>query len=138
MDATYKISGGKVAVHLFYEDKMNAADAKVEVRDTHAKVIASGQTDKQGRWSFPAPQAGKYTVAFDAGNYHTLSLEITVPAAAAIPTPQSQAAAVDGAAGVSWQPLFIGLGALAAACLAMLVGAHVAAGKKSAAGRTAS
>ena len=84
--------------------------------------MAEGQTDGEGRWSFPLPPAGRYRVMVDAGAGHRKWLELTVPAADARPRrePAGPSAAAERAefTGVHWPRLGLGVMMIAAAALA--------------------
>jgi hypothetical protein len=79
LGAEAKLKDGTVTVEAFYDDDTPAADAKVVVTDADGKVAAEGKTDKTGKWSFPAPPAGKYRVVVDAGAGHRATVSVTVP-----------------------------------------------------------
>ena len=76
-----------VRVEAFFSDDSPAVNANVEIRDAHEEVIATGQTDAQGRWTFPTPALGQYTVQVDAGAGHRARVSITI---AGPPAPVSE------------------------------------------------
>src|SRR5207253_4998429 len=49
------------------------------------QILASGKTDSQGLWSFPAPAPGQYMLIVDAGMGHRTREPIAVPDAAIRP-----------------------------------------------------
>jgi nickel transport protein len=89
LGAECRLAGEKVQVEAFYTDDTPAADAAVTVRDSAGQTVAEGRTDGQGRWAFPRPAAGAYTVVIDAGGGHRKQTALAIPAAdtatAAIP-----------------------------------------------------
>jgi hypothetical protein len=74
-----KLKGGTVVVEAFYDDDTSAPGAAVTVEDDAKKVVVEGKTDAQGKWSFPAPKPGKYTVRVNAGDGHIARTTITIP-----------------------------------------------------------
>jgi len=80
-----KLKDGKVNVEAFFDDDTPAQEAKIIVTDADGKTVAEGKTDKTGRWSFPAPAAGKYKVVVEAGPGHRATTTLTVPAPAPRP-----------------------------------------------------
>lgn len=87
-----RLKDGRVIVEAFYDDDTAAGDARVVVTDPDGKVAVEGKTDKDGKWSFPAPPAGKYKVTVDAGAGHRAAVSLTIPAAPPTPAPGEQAA----------------------------------------------
>ena len=87
-----KLKGDTVVVEAFFSDNKPAPNAKVTVRDSHGNELATGRTDDEGRWTFPAPAAGKYEVTCDAGEGHRRPVIVTIPTVAALkpitPTPE--------------------------------------------------
>ncbi len=69
-----------VVVEVFYDDGTLAEKAKVEVAGPEGKLIATGRTDHQGRWAFPLPEPGRYTIKVDAGAGHGQTRTITIGA----------------------------------------------------------
>jgi hypothetical protein len=76
-----KLRAGQVEVEAYFDDDTPARGAKVKVLDGQQAVIAEGRTDREGRWTFAAPEAGTYQVVADAGAGHRATTQITVPAA---------------------------------------------------------
>ncbi|HEY8505923.1 MAG TPA: carboxypeptidase-like regulatory domain-containing protein [Gemmataceae bacterium] len=76
---------GRVEVVAYFDDDTPARSAKVRVLDGRRETLAEGRTDEEGRWSFPAPPAGKYRVVVDAGAGHLAEVGVTVPPAVASP-----------------------------------------------------
>jgi hypothetical protein len=115
-----KLTHDTVVVEAFYTDNTPARDAKVTVRDPHGGEIASGRTDDAGRWSFPAPPAGKYEVACDAGGGHLRRAIITIPTAMSLKpiTPPPEEIIVTGGptreelTRFPWLRLFLGVAAI--------------------------
>ena len=79
-----KLKGDAVVVEAFFSDNKPAPDAKVTVRDSGGGELAAGRTDDAGRWTFPAPAAGKYEVTCDLGDGHRKPVIITIPSPAAL------------------------------------------------------
>ncbi len=81
LGAEAKFRAGRVEVEAYFSDDTPARDARVIVHDHAGAVVAEGRTDDQGKWQFPAPQPGPYTVVVDAGAGHrTRPIHVTVPA----------------------------------------------------------
>lgn len=76
------LKDGKLVISAFYDDDTNAAGAKVEIVDG-MKLLAAGQTDRQGQCVLPLPTPGKYRVLVDAGAGHRAQRAFTVPENAA-------------------------------------------------------
>ena len=91
-----KLRAGRVEVEAYFDDDTPARGAKVKVLTGRQEVIAAGRTDRDGRWSFPAPEAGTYQVEVDAGAGHRTTTQITVPgqrpSAGKTPPPEKGAA----------------------------------------------
>jgi hypothetical protein len=91
LKAECSLKNGKIRVEAFFSDDSPAVNAKVEVRDSAEKtILASGTTDAQGNWTFPAPAAGDYLVIVDAGMGHRAREPITVPETAGLQTSSEQ------------------------------------------------
>jgi len=73
---------GIVTVEVFYDDDTAAVKAKVQVVNEKGDVVASGITDKDGRWTFRKPAPGKYEVRADAGAGHRAKKTLNVPGSA--------------------------------------------------------
>ena len=123
LGAEAKLKDGTVYVEAFFDDDSAAIDAKIHVEDEAKKVVAEGRTDKKGRWSFPAPAAGKYRVIVDAGAGHRASVGLTIPGVAATTAPSApppdqkkaeELVVSDGTrsefTGIPWLKVAIGLG----------------------------
>jgi hypothetical protein len=114
-------------VEAFFSDNTPARDAKVTVRDPHGDELAAGRTDDAGRWTFPAPAAGKYEVTCDLGDGHRKAAIVTIPSAAALKpiTPTPDEIVVTGGptreelTRFPWLRLVLGVGAIGG--LAMLL-----------------
>ena len=78
VSATFR--NNRIEVEAYYSDDTPAHDAAVMVHDHAGRLVAEGRTDDQGKWQFPAPQPGPYTVVIDAGAGHRKSASIVVPA----------------------------------------------------------
>jgi nickel transport protein len=79
LGAEVKLRGNRVEVEAYYSDDTPARDALVTVHNGADQVIAEGRTDDRGRWQFPAPPVGRYTVVVDAGAGHRKSINIDIP-----------------------------------------------------------
>jgi hypothetical protein len=67
-----------VRVEAWFDDGTPAAEAKVRVTNGQGELIASGQTDERGFWSFPRPGLGTYLIVTEeAGHRDTVRLELT-------------------------------------------------------------
>ena len=62
--------GRVVKVHAYWVDGADAQRAVLKAVDTRGKVVFMGLTDDQGVCMFSLPQAGKYSLIFDAGMGH--------------------------------------------------------------------
>lgn len=87
-----RVRGRVVEVEAFYDDGTDAVKAKVKVVNDKEEEIAAGVTDDKGKWSFPAPKAGKYVVHVDAGAGHRAKKEIEVTTEGATPEETKPAA----------------------------------------------
>jgi len=88
LGAECRIRNDHVELEAYFSDDTPARHAKVEVQDSAGKVIAGGETDDVGRWTFALPPAGEYQVALDAGMGHRKTLALRV---ASNGIPQGQA-----------------------------------------------
>jgi hypothetical protein len=69
-----------VEVEAFFDDNTPAAGAAIAVVDPARKMtIVEGKTDKEGRWSMPVPQPGRYRVVVNAGAGHLADRAMTIP-----------------------------------------------------------
>jgi len=93
-----KLRGDTVVVEAYFTDNKPARDAKVTVLDSNGVELANGRTDDAGRWSFPAPAAGKYKVTCDLGDGHRTPVIVTIPTAGAVKaiSPQPEEIVVTG------------------------------------------
>jgi hypothetical protein len=73
------INADKVEVEAFYDDDSPAFKAKVQVVNANEDVIATGITDKDGKWTFATPAPGKYQVRLDAGAGHRAKKALHIP-----------------------------------------------------------
>jgi hypothetical protein len=80
LGAECKVIGDRVALEAYYDDDTPARDATVRVEDADKNVVATGHTDREGRWSFARPQPGKYVVVVDAGAGHRTRITLAIPA----------------------------------------------------------
>jgi hypothetical protein len=79
LGAECRIYGGRVVLEAYFSDDTPAPNAKVTVRDASGNTVATGVTDQDGRYSFPPPNPGSYTVVVDAGAGHEVKLSLNVP-----------------------------------------------------------
>jgi nickel transport protein len=79
LGADCTLRGGRVEVEAYFSDDTDARGATVRVLDGQGKALAEGHTDERGRWSFPAPPPGRYTVVVDAGAGHLARVRLNVP-----------------------------------------------------------
>ncbi len=75
----WKLRDNQVEVEAFYDDDTPAIKAKVQVVGIDDKVVASGVTDTEGKWTFAAPSSGKYEIRVDAGAGHRAKKALVVP-----------------------------------------------------------
>jgi hypothetical protein len=111
-----KINGDKVEIEAFYDDDSAANKAKVSVVNVKNEVIASGVTDKDGKWSFATPAPGKYEIRVDAGAGHRAKKVLSVPGVVSEPAPSKQADPEPTRADMTrtpWLKIGIGLAAIA-------------------------
>lgn len=78
LGAACRLRDGKVEVAAFFSDDSVAADAAVRVTNAEKKVVATGRTDKDGKWSFAAPPKGRYDVVVDAGDGHRVTRSFSI------------------------------------------------------------
>lgn len=76
---TCKLQGGKVEVQVFYDDRTDAAKAKVQLVNDNGEEIATGVTNDKGKCWLKTPAPGKYVVHADAGAGHRAKKELVVP-----------------------------------------------------------
>jgi nickel transport protein len=79
LGAEVKLRGNRVEVEAYYSDDTPARDAHVIIHNAADQVIAEGRTDDRGRWQFPVPPAGRYSVVVDAGAGHRKTVNIAIP-----------------------------------------------------------
>jgi hypothetical protein len=78
LGAECRIRNDHVELEAYFSDDTPARHAKVEVKDLAGVVVAAGETDDVGRWSFALPSPGDYQVAVDAGMGHRKTLVFRV------------------------------------------------------------
>jgi hypothetical protein len=81
LGAGCKINGTRVELEAYYDDDTPARAAKVRVQDAAMAIVAAGETDRAGRWSFALPPPGKYRIVADAGAGHRKTLDLVIPSA---------------------------------------------------------
>ncbi len=68
----------------FFDDGTAASEARVTLFDATAKVVTTGKTDEDGKWSCRLQSPGRYRIRLDAGSGHiahaTVVVEKTAPA----------------------------------------------------------
>lgn len=116
LGAECRLRGGRVEVEAYYDDDTPAGGATVRVLDEHKEEVASGRTDAQGRWTFPAPPPGQYAVVVDAGAGHRTTRTLTIPGGAAAGTVSDGPPRAEFTR-FPWGGLGIGLGLIAGAVL---------------------
>jgi hypothetical protein len=72
--------GNRVEVEAYFSDNTSARHATVRVLDARKELVAEGRTDRDGHWSFPTPQPGRYVAIVDAGAGHLTRVPFIVPA----------------------------------------------------------
>jgi hypothetical protein len=75
-----KVTGGTVSVELAYSDDSPGAGAAVKVFNAATEVVLEGTTDEKGRWTFPAPPPGEYSVRAKTDDGHAAKRTFTVSA----------------------------------------------------------
>ncbi len=107
-----KVEGDQVQLEAYFDDDTPVAKARVRVVNTDDKIIAEGQTDDAGKWSFPRPAPGKYEVVVDAGAGHRRRTAITIPDPSApteTPVRVSEGPSREEATRVPWLGILVGL-----------------------------
>jgi nickel transport protein len=99
------IVGDRVRVEAFFEDDSPAAQAKVVVRLGDV-IVAEGETDAEGVWSFPAPPVGTYAITLDARDGHVKTVPLLLTSTA--PPDQSRAVMTS----TPWLKLSLGVAGL--------------------------
>jgi hypothetical protein len=115
LGAECKLTNDTVSIEAYFDDDTSATDAKVVVTDEAGSAVASGRTDKEGRWTFPAPAPGRYRVRVDAGDGHATTVSLRVPGEVKAPTPAatvSEGQTREEFTRTPWVKLGIGLGAI--------------------------
>jgi hypothetical protein len=79
LDALCKFNGDRVELEAYFDDDTPARQADVSVKDAAGQIVAQGQTDAAGHWSFARPVPGVYHVIVDAGAGHRKRMELTIP-----------------------------------------------------------
>jgi nickel transport protein len=120
-----KVVGDQLRVEAYYEDDTPAQDAKVTVRSGDA-TVAEGRTNEKGVWTCAKPAAGTYTVrAESVGHAATETIVIAKaedgPPTATIASDDSGSVGRKAKTRTPWRNLILGVGLVAAACLAWLV-----------------
>lgn len=115
-----KLKDGKVHVEVYYDDNTPAIKARVKVHNGKDE-IASGETDKDGLWSFAKPDAGKYEIQADAGAGHAAKTTLTIPGATATPASLSAGPSREEFTSTPWLKIGIGVGAIVVMCTAFLL-----------------
>lgn len=87
LGAEVKIVKGRVVVEAYYDDGTSARGAKVKIHDADRRVVAQGETNKKGVWSFPVPKPGPYEAAVNAGGGHLTRVKFTVKESAGTSAP---------------------------------------------------
>jgi hypothetical protein len=121
--APYRFVGDKVEIHAQFDDGTDAAGAEVTVLDSAKEILARGETDAHGRWSFPRPAPGSYhvTVHTKDGHKAQVLLPVVDPTAhhdAPSETGSSQEPDTAGARGLK---IGIGVGVIGLLGLALLL-----------------
>jgi len=71
--------GDRIYVEGYFPDGRKAKNSKVTVYDTETgKVVFEGTTDREGKISFKAPEAGKLKIVLNAGLGHRAEYTINV------------------------------------------------------------
>jgi hypothetical protein len=108
-----RLEGNRVAVEAFFDDDTPAPHALVRVLDAAGKEVVQGKTDAAGKWTFAAPQPGKYQVHVDAGAGHRVSREVTIPGEASGSRQISEGPSRQEFTEFPWLKVSLGLGTIA-------------------------
>lgn len=117
LGADVKLRGNRVEVEAYYSDDTPARDARVTVRERGEQMIAEGRTDDLGRWHFPAPHPGQYTVVVDAGAGHRKTVSVTIPDNPPADATVSSGPTRDEFTRFPWDRLVFGLAIIAASAI---------------------
>jgi nickel transport protein len=115
LGAEAKLRGNRVEVEAYYSDNTPAVDAHVAVYDAADHTIAEGRTDEHGRWTFPTPPPGRYTVVVNAGAGHRTSpIAVIIPGQPADGETVSEGPLREEFTRFPWERVALGLGIIAA------------------------
>lgn len=104
-----RIRGDLVRVEVFFDDGGPGAKARIQVMDANDRVIAEGQADAAGVWSFPKPVSGTFRLTADTGDGHRQHITFTVPADATIASEVVQGDRRDTFTRTRWLGLLVGV-----------------------------
>lgn len=79
-----RIVGDLVKVEVFFDDGNPGVNARLRVTDATGRVIAEGQADAAGAWSFSKPSPGRFLITADTGDGHRQTIELAVPSDQAV------------------------------------------------------
>lgn len=80
MSVDVTVKGGEVTVEVYYSDDTPGSGVPVKVFNTTKEVVLEGTTDEKGKWSFPAPSPGEYSVRAKTDDGHAARQSFTVTA----------------------------------------------------------
>jgi hypothetical protein len=123
LGAECKINGARVDLESYFEDDSPARRARVRVEDEDNELVAEGNTDDQGRWSFDRPAPGNYLVVVDAGAGHRTQCKLRIPGTTASPESSrvSDGANREEFTAYPWLKIGIGLAVIGGLALAFLI-----------------
>lgn len=118
LGAECRLRGEHVEVEAYYHDDTPVGNGTVRVFDEQRNPVAEGRTDAEGKWTFPAPQAGRYRVVVDAGAGHRATVRLTVPAVHEVSDRSNSPLVSEGPSrqeftAAPWLKLVLGFGAIA-------------------------
>jgi hypothetical protein len=78
LGAECRVREGRVIVEAYFSDNTAAQESEVTVSNSEKKIVARGQTNESGQWSFPLPPAGHYEVVVEAGMGHRAAVALNI------------------------------------------------------------
>lgn len=104
-----QLQGNTVRVEVFFDDGTPGAKARIRVTDANHRVIAEGQADAAGTWSFPKPTPGTFRLTADTGDGHRQIITFTVPADGVVAPELVQGDRRDNFTRTRWLGLVVGI-----------------------------
>ena len=72
------VEGDTVYTESYFSDGNKAVHARIEVFDSHGKLILAGKTDKEGNFSFKLPARTDLRIVLNASEGHEAEFNLSV------------------------------------------------------------